>query len=142
MFMQNGEYIAFWYLQRLCYLTQLQFTISQSEFVESLVFSGITAEFGRTERSASFVSVRLRLKSAYHLLIIVSDGAEPQQHLSSYYFAWTVFFPSESNALSTHEIQIFPLFWKFTTVKVKSKVSDLNQRWPEEFLLNSYYTEV
>ena len=26
------------------------------------------------------------------------------------------FFPSESNALSTHEIQIFPLFWKISIV--------------------------
>ena len=26
------------------------------------------------------------------------------------------FFPSKSNALSKHEIQIFPLFWKFATV--------------------------
>ena len=26
------------------------------------------------------------------------------------------FFPSESNALSTYEIQIFPLFWKLATV--------------------------
>ena len=26
------------------------------------------------------------------------------------------FFPSESNALSTYEILIFPLFWKFATV--------------------------
>ena len=26
------------------------------------------------------------------------------------------FFPSESIALSTHKIQIFPLFWKFATV--------------------------
>ena len=34
MFMQNGEYTAFWYLQLLCYLTQLQFTIGQNEFVE------------------------------------------------------------------------------------------------------------
>ena len=34
MFLQNGEYTAFWYLQLLYYLTQLQFTISQNEFVE------------------------------------------------------------------------------------------------------------
>ena len=40
MFMQNGEYAAFWYLQLLCYLTQLQFTIGQNKFVEFLVFSG------------------------------------------------------------------------------------------------------
>ena len=33
MFMQNGEHTAFWYLQLLCYLTQLQFTIGQTEFV-------------------------------------------------------------------------------------------------------------
>ena len=26
------------------------------------------------------------------------------------------FFPSETNALWTHKIQIFPLFWKFATV--------------------------
>ena len=29
-----GEYTALWYLQRLCYLTQLQFTIGQNKFVE------------------------------------------------------------------------------------------------------------
>ena len=34
MFMQNGEYTAFWYRQLFCYLTQLQFMISQNEFVE------------------------------------------------------------------------------------------------------------
>ena len=32
------------------------------------------------------------------------------------------FFPSESNALSTHKIQIFPLFWKFVTVKLATIV--------------------
>ena len=31
----------------------------------------------------------------------------------------SIFFPPESNALSTHEIQIFPLFWKFATVICK-----------------------
>ena len=41
-----------------------------------LVFSGITAEFGWPEHSVSFVFVWLRLKSAYHLLTIVSDRAE------------------------------------------------------------------
>ena len=34
MSMQNGEYTAFWYLQLLCYLKLLQFTIGQNEFVE------------------------------------------------------------------------------------------------------------
>ena len=41
-----------------------------------LLFSTTTAEFGRPERSESFVSVQLCLKSAYHLLTVVSDGAE------------------------------------------------------------------
>ena len=62
MFMQNGEYTAFWYLQLLCYLMQLQFTISQNKFVEFLVFSGTTAKFGWPERSASFMPVRPCLK--------------------------------------------------------------------------------
>ena len=47
-------------------------------FWRFLVFSGTTAEFGRPERSASFVSVRPRLKLAYHLLTVVSDGAESE----------------------------------------------------------------
>ena len=46
------------------------------------------------------------------------------------------FFLSEINALSTHKNQIFPLFWKFTTVVV-----DLHQGWPEGSLFNSYHTE-
>ena len=31
MFMQNAEYIAFWYVQLFCYLMQLQIMISQNE---------------------------------------------------------------------------------------------------------------
>ena len=41
-----------------------------------LAFSRTTAEFGWPEHLASFVSVWLCLKSANHLLTIVSDGAE------------------------------------------------------------------
>ena len=40
------------------------------------MFSRMTAKFGRPEHSASFVSVRLHLKSAYHLLTIASNGTE------------------------------------------------------------------
>ena len=40
-----------------------------------LVFSKTTAKFGQPEHSALFVSIRLHLKSAYHLLTVVSDGA-------------------------------------------------------------------
>ena len=49
MFMQNGEYTAFWYLQLLCYHMQLQFTISKMSLWSFLVFSGTTAEFGWPE---------------------------------------------------------------------------------------------
>ena len=34
MFIQNNEYTAFWYLQILCYLMQLKFTVGQNKFVE------------------------------------------------------------------------------------------------------------
>ena len=78
MFMQNGEYTAFSYLQHICYLMQLQFMISQNELVGFFMFSGTTAEFGRPEHSASFVSVQPCLKSAYHLLTIVLDEAESE----------------------------------------------------------------
>ena len=63
-FMQNGEYTAFWYIQLLCFLLQLQFTVSQKELWSFLFFSEKTAEFGQLELLASFVSVQLRLKSA------------------------------------------------------------------------------
>ena len=47
IFMQNGEYIAIWYLQLHCYLTQLQFTISQNKFVEFFwCFSGQLPNLG------------------------------------------------------------------------------------------------
>ena len=74
-FMQNGEYNAFWYLQLLCYLMKLQFMIGQNDFVE---FFGKTAEFGHPEYSASLVSVQPHLKSAYHLLTIVSHRVESE----------------------------------------------------------------
>ena len=78
MFLQNGEYIAFWYLQLFCYLMQLQFMIGQNKFVEFLVSSRTTVKFGQPERPASFVSVQLRLKSAYHFLTVVSNRAESE----------------------------------------------------------------
>ena len=49
---------------------------AKMSFWRFLVFSGTTAEIGQPECSASFVSVRPCLKLAYHLLTIVSDGAE------------------------------------------------------------------
>ena len=42
------------------------------------VFSGTTAEFGWPEHLASFVSIQQCLKSAYHFLTIVFNGAESE----------------------------------------------------------------
>ena len=78
MFMQNGEYTAFWYLQLLCYFTQLQFTIGQNRFVEFFGVFRDNCQIWRPEHSASFVSVWLHLKSAYPLLTIVSNRAESE----------------------------------------------------------------
>ena len=58
--------LPFWYLQLLCYVTQLQFYdqpervcgISFFFFFFFCVFSGTTAKYGWPEHSASFVSVR------------------------------------------------------------------------------------
>ena len=88
---------------------------------------------------ASFVSVWQHLKSAYHLLTIVSDRAEFKQHLSSNCFAWTVSPHHQKAMLYQHDIQIFPSFWKFATL---SKVGDLSRGWPEGSLFNSYYMKV
>ena len=41
-----------------------------------LVFSGTAAKFGQAKSSASFLSVWPHLKSAYHLLTVVSNGTE------------------------------------------------------------------
>ena len=54
MCMQNSEYIAFSYLQFLCYLTQFRFMIGQNELVEFFGVFWTTAKFGRPEHSASF----------------------------------------------------------------------------------------
>ena len=81
-----------------------------------LVLSGKTAEFRQPERSALFMSVLQRLKSEYHLLTVVFDGAESLWHLSSHCFAWTVFFPVRKQCFIKTRIQIFPLFWKFATL--------------------------
>ena len=51
MFMQNGEYTTFWYLQLLCYLMQLQLTISQNEFVE---FFGVFQDICRISVTWAF----------------------------------------------------------------------------------------
>ena len=62
------------------------------------------------------MSVQLCLKSAYQLLTIVSNGANPNNTYQAIALLEQYFFPSGSNVLSTHEIQIFLLFWKFARV--------------------------
>ena len=111
MFAQNDEY-----LQLFCYLRQLQFTIGQNEFVEffcvfrnncriwvTWVFSIIcvcttTFKVSIATFHRCFRRSRVRITLIKPLLCLKS------------------IFPSESNVLSTHKIQIFPLFWKFATV--------------------------
>ena len=72
----HAKYTAIWYLRLLRYLTQLQFTIGQNDFVEFFGVFPDNCRIWRSESSASFVSIRPRLKSAYHLLTFVSDGTE------------------------------------------------------------------
>ena len=52
--------------------------LARMSLLSFLLFSETTIEFGWPEHSASFVSIRLRLKSAHHLLTVVSDGAESE----------------------------------------------------------------
>ena len=108
MFMQNGEYTTFWYLQLFCYLMQLQFTISQMSLWRFLVFSRTIAKFGHPECSASFVTafkVSLPpLNCCFRRSWVWIKLIKVLLCLNS------IFFPPESNALSTHKIQIFPLF--------------------------------
>ena len=78
MFMENGDNTAFWYLQLICYLTSLQFTIGQNEFVEFLVFSGTMPNLGNLSVQHHLLSIQPCLKSTYHLLTIISDGAESE----------------------------------------------------------------
>ena len=112
MFMQNGEYTAFWYLQLLYYLMLLQFTISQNRFVEFLEFSKTTAKFGWPEHLASFVSVWLHLKSATTPEPLLPMEQNPNKTYQVIALLEHYFFPSKSKALSTHEIQILSFFFE------------------------------
>ena len=49
---------------------------AKTSLLSFMVFSWISAEFGQPERSVSIMSVQPRLKSAYHLLTVVSNGAK------------------------------------------------------------------
>ena len=56
MFKKNVQFSAFWYLQ-LCYLTQLQFTILQNDFVEFFSVFGLGSNF-----DTCFLKVRILWK--------------------------------------------------------------------------------
>ena len=92
MFMQNGEYTAFWYLQLLCYLTQLQFMIGQNEFMEFFDVFWDNCWIWATWTSSIICVCMIMIK----LLLCLNS----------------IF----SNQKATHEIQIFPLFKKFATI--------------------------
>ena len=107
MFMQNGKYSALWYFQLLC----------QNEFVKFFV--------------VFLDNCRIWVTWEFSIICICTAVFKVSIPLLNHYFQWCriritlikpllcfeqYFFPSESNALSTHEIQIFSLFWKFATV--------------------------
>ena len=52
--------------------------LAETSLWSFFLFSRITAKFGQPEHSASFASVWLHLKSAYHLLSFVSNWAESE----------------------------------------------------------------
>ena len=68
MFMQNGEYAAFWYLQFLCYFTQLQFTIDQNGLVPYSYAGGAYDKY-KTIRFCAWLTIKSRWK---HRSLIIS----------------------------------------------------------------------
>ena len=108
---QYGEYTAFWYFQLLCYLMQLQFMISQNELMEFfLCFPGQLSNLGDLSVQHHLCLLWPHLKSAYHLLTIVSNKVEWNNSYLAIALLELYFFSSESNSLSTQKIKIFPLF--------------------------------
>ena len=103
--------------------------ISQNKSVEFFcVFSRTADKFRRPQPSASFVSVRL--KSVYFLLNLVSDGTEPEYHLSSYCFAGTVFFPIRKQCIMNSRNSDFNILWKFATVSKLANLVEGNMKAP------------
>ena len=105
MFMQNCEYTAFWYHHLLCYLTQLQFMIGQNEFGNffgvfqdncwiwaTWVFSIICVCMTTFKVSIPPLNCCFQWSWVWITLI------KPLLCLNS------IFFPSESNALSTNSV--------------------------------------
>ena len=113
MFLQNGEYTTFWYLQLLCYLTQLQFMISQNEFVE---FFGIFWDNYRIRATWAFSNICVST-TAFKICI------PPLNHCLRLYLVgitlllYLNFFFHQKAMLYQHtKFRFFSLFWKFSTV--------------------------
>ena len=88
MFIQNGEYTAFWYFQFLCYLMQFQFTIGQNEFEE---FFGVFRDNCLIWVIWAF-SIICVCTTPFKVSILPLNHFS-KQHLSSHCFAWIVFVP-------------------------------------------------
>ena len=80
-----------------------------------IFFSETTAKYEWLQRSASFVYLRHRLKSAYHLLTLFWTELSPNNTYQAIVILEQYLFRSESYALLTLKIQMFSLFWKFAT---------------------------
>ena len=110
IFLQNSEYSAFWYLQLLYYFTQLQLRIGQNEFVEFFwCFPGHCRIWATWAFSIICVCTTTFKVSIPHLNRCFRRS-RVQITLIKLLLCLIRIFPSESNALSTLEIQIFPLF--------------------------------
>ena len=101
MFIKNGAYTAFWYIQLFGYLTQLQFTIDQNGFVKFYVFRDycrIWATWAFSIISISTTAFKVNippLNRCFWRGRVRITLTKPLLCLNS-------IFPSESNALSTH----------------------------------------
>ena len=72
--MQNEESTAFFNSSAIS--CNFNFWLAKVSWWSFQVFSRTTAKFGQPDHSTSIVSLQPHLKSPYHLLTIISDGAE------------------------------------------------------------------
>ena len=84
--------------------------LAKTSLLSFLVFSRETAKFGQPEHSASFVSVQPHLVSIPPLKHCFQQSRVRITFIKPLLCLNSIFFPSESNALSSHKIQIFALF--------------------------------
>ena len=102
MFMRNDEYIAFWYLQLLCYLTQPQFMISQNKFVEFFSLFRDNCWIWATWAFSIIYVCTTTLKVSISPLYCFFLMEKSPNNISSNCFAETVFFPHQKAMLYQH----------------------------------------